>query len=109
MKALTLFALISVASLTFASPWYSGGTLHKDDSHAWELATAENRLATAGDFTFSILETSGRDMSGLSMDEIRVLAAGLVVCVSGVTGDGSIPTMQVAEIAALCADVMEWY
>jgi hypothetical protein len=100
--------LVLVSSVANAAEWYAGGTLHKANVAEWSGATPENKLATAADWTVSIIGT--RKTQSMGMDQVRVLASSLVECVDvstkGVEQD--VATTSVTELAAACAILMGW-
>lgn len=83
--------------------WYQGGTLHKATGNDWQQASQSNRLATAGDFAAAVLKGKFN-----SMDQLKIYANELAICITKATEDGVGGDKKVSEIAAACAIVMGW-
>ena len=110
----TSIALAAVMAIMFVSApgntkeFYDGGTLHSATVAEWHNATPENRLATASDFTVAIIGEKKIKKLG-SMKAVKTLATDMVTCID--TGTKDIPEVQqqkVADMAAVCAVLMEW-
>ena len=88
---------------TDSGVWYQGGTLHKATGYEWQKASQSNRLATAGDFAAVVIKGKFN-----SMDQLKIYANELAICITKATEDGVGNDKQVAEIAAACAIIMGW-
>lgn len=101
------YFLIAITALLPASAicaeWYDGGTLHRSTVREWTLATPQNRLATAADWSASILGGSIR-----TKRELRERSVQLQACVDAASGGGAAATSSAAELAAACAVSMKW-
>ena len=87
---------------TSTRTWYDGATLHKATVGQWKRGTADNRLATASDFSAAMLKGKFE-----SMAELLVEAHSLNECimeVAKVLKDSD----AVADIAAMCAVTLGW-
>lgn len=76
---------------------------HKATGYEWQKASQSNRLATAGDFAAVVLKGKFN-----SMDQLKIYANELAICITKATEDGVGNDKQVAEIAAACAIIMGW-
>jgi len=101
------YFLIAMTALVPASAigaeWYDGGTLHRSTIREWTLATPQNRLATAADWSASILEGRIR-----TKRELHERAVQLRACVDEASAGGAAATSTAAELAAACAVSMGW-
>lgn len=81
-----------------ATEWYSGGTLHNSTMKEWRQASYSDRLATAADFSATLLQKQGRTVR--SMNDLRPIAVALEAAISE-TGRGGIADNQsTSDIAA---------
>ncbi|MEM7723941.1 MAG: hypothetical protein AAF376_16450 [Pseudomonadota bacterium] len=80
--------------------WFMGGTLHDATAGQWVQASADNRLATAGDWTARLIG-SDRAMQ-LGPDGVRPLAQQLETCITRSAPQSS-SNARADEIAAACA------
>jgi hypothetical protein len=103
--------------------WYKGGTLHQATVKSWLESSYQNRLATAGDWFLSITKSHNQTLKK-KMDKIRdsnldlylatlkQAAIQFEICVSETASiqakDRIIfrPTDKIAEVAAMCYNVM---
>ena len=97
----------SRGSESLITKWYQGGTLHESTIREWNAATYDNQLATAADWTTSVI---GQDeFERIGLNGVRVKAGELVKCIKGSTdeleGVGALSTM---EIGAACITLMKW-
>ena len=109
--SLTLLASPLIAPLAHAE-WYTGGTLHKADGHAWVKASEKNRLATASDFAVIVIGQNKVARELDSFDDFRPYAGEMKACIDGMynSAEERRPVMRAkstASIAALCASGVE--
>jgi len=95
--------MIVSSNLAAASEWYEGGNLHQKTLAEWAIAGYSNRLATAGDFTASMMEGQVSSMS-----EVKRLATKLERCISETAREKTAGSVAVSEVAATCAVLMGW-
>ena len=81
-----------------ATEWYSGGTLHRSTMREWRQATYSDRLATAADFSATLLKKQGRSVR--SMNELRPIAVALETAISEAGRGGVADTQSASSIAA---------
>ena len=107
MKPITAPILTFLLTFMFAAPvaaeWYSGGNLHDANLASWSSSSNQNRLATSADIAAKILE--GRFSS---MDELKIHARNLQICIDEVAIDPQLGSQSVREMAAACMVVMGW-
>lgn len=92
-------------SPTVASEWYVGGNLHRSNLATWSSASDQNRLATSADYTTAMLD-GRKDWD--SLEEVKVWAKQLQVCIDEVAADRSLGSVSTSEVAASCAIVLGW-
>lgn len=100
MKKIKLFAFVFViiVPVLFAKEWFEGGTLHKSKIKDWQIATYENRIATAADFIASTLNI---------IDYSKTIE--LVTCINQATKDLNITyEINTSEIAVSCIIILGW-
>lgn len=68
----SLFATASLG-LPASAQWYVGGNLHRGTGVEWKSASVANRLATAADFTTTIIGQQKIKRLG-SFDRVKPLA-----------------------------------
>jgi hypothetical protein len=83
-----------------SSEWYSGGTLHRSTMREWRQAAYTDRLATAADFSATLLKEQGRSVS--SMNDLRPIAVSLEAAISEAGSGGHADTQSASGIAAAC-------
>jgi hypothetical protein len=109
-----------VNGLTPSPKWYEGGTLHQESALAWQVASAEDRLATCADFVFNAHkkgllkpELSNRITT---IDDTRPLAEQLSDCLDKSFAPEPDPArnrlmyanQKVSTLAGVCAVLMNW-
>ena len=91
--------------------WFVGGNLHNKTMKEWNRATRDNRLATAGDMTSSLLPHLATPAL------VKPYAEKLVTCIdetgkkdpnTSEQAEEAIENSSVAEIAYLCSVLMGW-
>jgi hypothetical protein len=100
-----LMALIVMAQPAGANEWYEGGTLQKATVAEWNKATAENQLATSGDFIASLSAISDiatvKDQQ--TRDDIKKRSVELKDCVNqSIAGQETPEGKPVAELVIMC-------
>ena len=109
-----------VNGLTPSPKWYEGGTLHQESALAWQVASAEDRLATCADFVFNAHEKGllNPELSNriTTKNDTRLLAEQLRACIDKSFVPEPDPArnrmmyanQKVSEFAAVCAVLMNW-
>ena len=78
-------ATLAPTATSTATPWYRGGTLHNATPAEWQIATPENKMATAADWITRIYRPTWR-----TEEELLTLSSELVACIDEVaTSDSS--------------------
>lgn len=96
----TALAIILTTTSVAQAQWFMGGTLHNATAAQWTAASADNRLATAGDWTARLI---GDDRAmELGPDGVRPLAQQLESCITRSAPQSS-RNARADEIAAACA------
>ena len=85
-----------------AKNWYDGGTLHQKTIKEWRSATAEDRLATSGDFVRKL----GR-YQALPLD-LKERAVDMEACISRAIQGLDADQKAVAEIGATCGILLKY-
>lgn len=96
----------SVGNTYRSTEWYAGGTLHDATGASWRMAPAQNRLATAGDFVAALMGEA-RVLALGSMDRLKPLALNLQVCIDEATATSAADKLEVRELAAACAVLID--
>jgi hypothetical protein len=106
--------------LSPSQPWYEGGTLHQKSALDWQVASAEDRLATCADFVFNAHEKGllKPELSNriTTKDDTRLLAEQLRDCLNkslapepdAAANRLMYANQKVSELAAVCAKIMNW-
>lgn len=105
---ITLAALLLVAHPASANPWYEGGTLQKATLADWKNATADNQLATSGDFiaALSSITDIATVQDQAALDQIRKRAEDLRQCINQNIEQETMPDSDaVANLVVICAIV----
>ncbi|WP_143594736.1 hypothetical protein [Thioclava sp. DLFJ5-1] len=97
--------LVAILVVTFfATPalaeWYEGGTLHNASLAQWKAGSYSDKLATAGDWSVTILGEAKVRKIGFS--GVKVIANEIVNCVDEVAKENSISSQRASEMAAAC-------
>lgn len=90
-----------------AVAWYRGGTLHEATILQWKTATAQNKLATAADWTTGVIGQS--EFERLGLDGVKEMAQSLVDCIDGsIEGLRDSDSSSAREVGGLCIWSMHW-
>ena len=89
-----------------STEWYAGGTLHNATGASWRMSSAQNRLATAGDFVSTFMGEA-RVLALGSMDRLKPFATSLQVCIDEATATPAADNLAVRELAAACAILID--
>ena len=107
MKQIATPILAFLFAFTLAEPvaaeWYDGGNLHNANLESWSESTGQNRLATSADIAAKTLD--GRISS---MNELKIHARNLQICIDEVAIDPQLGSQRVSEIAAGCMYRLGW-
>lgn len=88
ITVIAFFVILSILIDIFAEDnsqqWFAGGTLHDANNTEWLAATPENRLATAADFTFTMLKNDGLTSEFIfaHMDGFKRYTTEVVTCMN---------------------------
>lgn len=99
----------AMAMPAIAEEWYEGGTLHEAAISEWQTATQRDKMATAADWTATIVGVDRLKALG-GMTALQFFSAELVTCLDGATEDMEVEMTdeQINTYAGLCAMMMGW-
>lgn len=94
MKKIILIAtiLMSLITVSHSKEWYEGGTLHNATMAEWSKASAENKLATCGDWVSGIYNKKKfkKEIMALiqvkQMNGIKEISEGCVTMLNSASG-----------------------
>ncbi|MDA8967306.1 hypothetical protein N9F24_01225 [Akkermansiaceae bacterium] len=80
------------------SKWYRGGSLHQSNMSEWREASYENRLATAADFSATLVKQQGKSFADIN--ELKPRAIALEIAITEAGRGGIADNQKVSAIAA---------
>ena len=104
-RALLVVVLMMIGIPALAqSPWYEGGTLQKGTVEEWNRATAENQLATSGDFIASLngIADLATIKDPVTAAEMKKKSEDLRLCINLSIKVDSPPDQAIAEFVVRC-------
>jgi hypothetical protein len=99
-----LTGLLLISQPAFAAEWYEGGTLQKATVEDWNRATAENQLATSGDFIASLsgITDLSKVTDPTTAADIKKKAEDLRLCINQTIKVDTLPDTPVAQFVVKC-------
>lgn len=80
--------------------WTKDGNLHQASIQEWKNADENNKLATCADFVANLKSKNNQQYN--SVEEMKIDAVEMKICIETVIDGGNANTMKISEIAVLC-------
>jgi hypothetical protein len=125
MKRIAKLSLFTIASLGFSSisqagEWYEGGTLTSAGILEWQIASPENKLASASDIVATLYQKkmlNSNFLTGIrSVDDLKPYAIELETCIEAASqaqpneavNEKMYANQTVVGFASICIVTMGW-
>lgn len=94
------------SSICMSNEWYEGGNLHTAKVSDWNVASNENKIATASDWVASSAKGKEVFRKTGDVDSLKPYVYELIICVDEAAAGEGYGNMKIAEIAAGCIVLM---